>query len=258
MPTGRLGSAWFVVLACGWLVACEPTAQRRLGDHAVGPGRFAIVVDAAEGIGHDQLARQKAQALTVQTGLAGFWADSTPTRSFVYFGRYPSADAPAAESDLKRLKRLAAQGKFRPRFVALVAVGSARAATDTNPLNLRNAHPDSIYTVLVGAYDHEFDGDRRAAAETEAQRLRDAGFEAFFLHDPHRSLVTVGAFYHGAYRKVDLPDGSYEMQLHPYIVDLIAKPRIKHLKHNGVEVERPTAAGQTIKTPSTLIRIPGK
>lgn len=258
MPTRRLCGALLVVTVYGAIVACGENTGDLNDTPPDGPGRFAVVVDGIEGVNHPQLAQQKAKAFIIQTGLSGFWAHSTPTKSFVYYGRYRSAEAPAAKKDLERLKEMAAEGRFRPRFTTLVAVDSAPLSPDSNPLNLRNAHPDSIYTLLVGVYDNEFKGDRRAAAERDAQRLRDDGYEGFFLHEADKSLVSVGTYYHGAYRKIDHPDGRYEMQLHPYLVELSNKPRLRYLKRNGAEWDYTNAQGQTERVRSSLIRIPGK
>ncbi len=257
MPVCRSPRAGFCLLIVGLLTACGQTNHDRLTDDA-GAARFTIVVDGAEGPAHPQVAQQKAQAYNLQTGLNAFWAHSAAARSYVYYGRYASAESPAADKDIKRLKRLAQAGRFRPRFMTLVAIDAAGPADDRNPLNLRNAHPDSIYTMLVGVYDDQFKGDRRAAAEADAQRLRDQNYEGYFLHQADNSLVLVGTYYHGAYRKIDLPDGSYELQLHPYLQDLLNKPQLMHIKQNGAVLESTNAAGQTEKVRSTIIRIPGK
>ena len=139
--------------------------------------------------------------------------------SMLIYGHYSSFDDPSLKVDLKRLKHYTVNGK---RVFGLVMPAELRPtlnADDLNPLDLRlvrlqNPNVRVIYTLEV-AWWGDYGGsagprDAQARAEAFASRLRRAGHEAFFLHEPHRhrSSVCVGVF---DYQAVDSASGLESM-----------------------------------------------
>ena len=139
--------------------------------------------------------------------------------SMLIYGHYSGFDDPSLKVDLKRLKHYTVNDK---RIFGLVMPAELRPtlnADDLNPLDLRIVrlrNPDVrvMYTLEV-AWWGDYGGstgprDAQARAEAFASRLRRAGHEAFFLHEPHRhrTSVCVGVF---DYQAVDSASGLESM-----------------------------------------------
>lgn len=255
-----LGAIALLVAACG--ESTSPSPGDAAGSNTT--GRYTIAVDAFAGIGHNRLAERQADDFARQTNLDGFWVDSDGLESYVHFGRYPAADDGALTRDKKKLEQLSLAGRFRPRMIAVrqatdAGLEGAGLTADTGPArahDLRNAHPEAIYTLQVAIWDADFRGDRKQAAEQEAARLRSEGYNAYFYHGPRDSLVTIDAYAQGAYRQIN-EGGQIRNELHPHIQKLRERDGMTWLRRNGKVIElKDDRTGELVRVETGLVRIP--
>jgi hypothetical protein len=233
------------------------------GDAARGDDEqlHAITVGAVSGINHRAIASQQARDFTAATGLTGFWVEGNEYQSYVYYGRYPSRTDTKARRDLETLKDLAAARRFRPSMIALTPVTQYLPTADGNAADawdLRNSHPDAVYTLQVGYYDEDFPGDRRRAAEAEVKRIREEeGFQAYYYHGPNRSMVMLYAFGEGAFRMVRDDQGGMRREMHPQIIALVRKFPL-NLRNGEESYIADPGTGHKVTEKSGLVRIPGR
>ena len=159
---------------------------------ASGDREWAIALHRFTGPEREKQAQTTLERLQNETNLTGLWVESSPTTATVYRGRFDDPQAGDAQTALQQTRQTTLQGQrpfARARFVQL---GDGGTQNLNDPLNLKRH--SGQYTLQVGFYTSEFDGDRQTAAERAAKTLREAGHKAFYYHGDNQSLVTVGVF----------------------------------------------------------------
>lgn len=206
-----------------------------------------------------------AKARTVG-GLKEAYIEDRSGRLVVAYGRYPSADDPRAQADLKRLRSMKI-GDDTPFATAMLTPPDTGDLAGKPEYDLRGARatfgPEAIYSLQVGVYGR---GDGRAASAAELAEFRKAaeqavatlrvqGEEAFFYHGPNRSMVTIGVF---------TDDDFWINQKTTYESPMVTAARQRHpfnlLNGRGIR-ERVAALPESDPRawriqPSRLIRIP--
>ncbi len=179
------------------------TPGRDAGHPGAGAGTWTIVLAVAEdeaGAGH---------ALDMVRGRAGLrdaWIDDAGSYFSICVGRYESASAPGARTDLARLRAFEVDGS-RPFATAVLAPAGRTPARDgADELDLAGVRAaqgkQAMYTLQVAVYTRP---DRKApsaselaefrhAAEDAASQFRRGGEEAYYYHGPTASMVTIGVF----------------------------------------------------------------
>lgn len=154
----------------------------------------------------EALARVRAQ-----TGLTEAYLVDRGDSEYLVTGRFADPTSEEAQRELMRVRALVVEG-VRPYAAAVLLPvsggGKAEAAAikAEDEMNLRTVRarvgPEALYTVQVGVYGYQ-DGrtppareleEFRRAAEEAAATLRLAGEDAYFLHGPRNSIVTIGVF----------------------------------------------------------------
>jgi len=166
----------------------------------------------------------------------------------VAYGKYDSANSPAAKRDIDRIRGIEIN-KGYPFAGALLAPPLYEALAGTNPeFDLRNAKArfgkDALYTLQVGIYTRADGaeptgkelGELRAAAEKAVNELRRQGDQAFYYHGPRRSMVTVGIFTNKDYDAADATRQSPQL--------VLLRQKYPYNLENGAGVKR-KRAGQT-------------
>ena len=220
-----------LILAGGWVAGgCErrelqPTAPAVGGtvaaEEAESGDQYTILLYAYGGPDHAARVSEYKAKTEEHAGWRGLWIVQKTGRSELYWGRYPAIKA--AQKDLAK-----ARAYRTPTGVAVYAnaIILALPGKDIGPpeWNLRNA--TGAYTVMVAEFYNLPESKyytRKADAVAYCRRLRDNGFEAYYLHGTVKSLVTVGAF----------PDSSIRMiregdTIHPKILDARIEAILKH------------------------------
>ena len=244
-------AAVFATPGCGGLFGDGDSAPRRALDTA--RGGYTIAVDGYAEVYHEQYAQQQMASYAAQSGLTGFWVNTRGDKSYVCFGRYGSADDPAIERDMQRLRAAADAGRIQTRMMTVlpyeVTGGGAAEA-----YHMDRAHPETIYTLLISVYDDRYSGDPRVAAEREAAAWRAQDQEAYYYHSGHESAVLIGAYYHGAFVQKRDAMNRVSNQMHPVIVRLRQELGVVQMKRNGEPMF--DEAGGVVE--SELIRVPGR
>jgi len=146
---------------------------------------------------HVQDAERFRRVLTERVGWRGLFTVNKAGHSLLFRGRYRTVEE--AQGDLRAAKDYRTQNGlaiFTPMVVPL-------PGEDIGPpkWNLKGA--GGTYTLLLAIFQDDPDHDyfrRRADAVDHCTRLRKAGYEAYYRHDPGASIVTIGAFGLKVYR----------------------------------------------------------
>lgn len=198
--------------------------------------------------------RSKRAARTIklvqgELGYDGAWVLDQGGVARVVLGRFTSPVDAMAQAMLEDVRAIKVDGE--PAFARADIVPLADGPRgEQNPLNAAN-HV-GFFTLQIGFYDDQFDGDRREAAETAVRVLRDEGEEAYFYHGPNMSLVCVGLFtQHDFVRKGNEKAGIDTYG--PRIQEV--QDRFPHNLANGRTLDE-TINGQSLGAqPSCLVRI---
>ena len=228
----RLPACFAALVAAGWCVAagCEraglwPEAQSRgpaaTARETESRDQYTILLYAYSGPDHvSRIADYKART-EKHAGWRGLRVVNKAGRSELCWGNYPSIEAAHKDLAKARAYRTPAGIAVYANAIILPILGK-----DIGPpeWNLRNA--TGAYTVMVAEFYNMPESKyytRKADAVAYCRRLRDNGFEAYYLHGTVKSLVTVGAF----------PDSSIRMiregdTIHPKILDARIEAILKH------------------------------
>jgi hypothetical protein len=167
---------------------------------------WSIVIFSAVGDTMDQDAQKALEKVRTVGGLPQAYMERRGKSLIVAYGKYPSADAPQAQQDLKRIQGLKVN-EDTPFAAAVLAppvfdsLPGSIPEYDLSTLKQRRGKA-AMYTLQVGAYAR-MDGKEpsqqdlasfRSAAEKAVVELRREGEEAFYHHGRNMSVVTVGVF----------------------------------------------------------------
>ncbi|MAY73224.1 MAG: hypothetical protein CMJ31_00595 [Phycisphaerae bacterium] len=137
-------------------------------------------------------------------GLGGAYLVDRGGVAHLAYGAYAGPRGSEAQADLARIRT---KTPFRTAVLLPLAAETGAAAADTE-LDLRTVAkrygPNALYTLQVAVYGLSPSDPRqpsgedlasfRRAAEDAAAAFRAAGEEAFYLHGPQNSIVTIGVF----------------------------------------------------------------
>lgn len=144
-------------------------------------------------------------------GLTDAFIVPRPRDFLIATGRFDDARGPEASAALKRV-RATTVGDDRPfasaMLTPLASEGEGLVEAGGDPaLDLANvrkdpANRDKVYTLQIAVYGRTDNrrpsaaelAEFRKAAQDAAAKLRSEGEEAYFVHGPNYSMVTVGAF----------------------------------------------------------------
>lgn len=178
---------------------------------------WVVVLGTFSGPNHaTSAANMRREVRLLDPTLADAWVRSTDDGSIVALGRFDSANDPAAQTTLDRVKSISISGRPVFRGAMLSRVSTQAVAGQVHPhslLAVRQRYPnvEPLYSLDVALWMADDEGSisyaearRRAVAYT--QQLRAQGYEAYFHHDDDKrmSTVTVGLF---DYRAVDPQSG---------------------------------------------------
>jgi hypothetical protein len=167
---------------------------------------WSIVIISAVGDTMEQDAQKALEKVRTVGGLPQAYMERRGESLVVAYGKYPAADAPQAQQDLKRIQGLKINGEtpFAGAVLAPPPFDSLPGSIpeyDLSTLKQRRGKA-AMYTLQVGAYAR-MDGQDptpqdlasfRSAAEKAVVELRREGEEAFYHHGRIMSVVTVGVF----------------------------------------------------------------
>ena len=202
-----------------------------------------VEVKGTDRYGH---AQHLAQQLRELTGLADLWIEDKDDTVSVYHGRFTSATDPAIRSALTKIQdvRIDDEKPFaEARLVPLL--GDGRMIAD--PFDLRQFI--GYYSLRIGFYDANYDGDFRAAAEEAVRTLREEGEEAYYYHGPFRSIITIGVF---SYDQAFVSAGTHDTYA-PQIREL--QKRYPYNLGNGVTLIQKQDGKIIGEQKSSLIRV---
>jgi hypothetical protein len=182
--------------------------------------------------------------------------------SMVIHGHYHGFDDPVLRVDLKRLKQYRIDGQ---RIFGLVLPAQLRPPMrleSLEPLNLHRIRlqlPNTrvLYTLEVAWWGPVGNKDAPAhaagAAEAMAQKLRNQGYEAYFLHQPHRkrNSVCVGVFDYTARDSASELESSHVMQIRRFFPAVLVNGKAR-----DVPVNAQLPNGRRKPVPPRLIDIP--
>lgn len=269
-PRGRAGSFPLALLVCTALLpACQYETKvtydgwgkfKEMGDAKAtriegdprNRGEQAYTIMLERFTGRDRLAKAESLAKQLRgTGLPNPDITENAGVVTVSVGRFRDAGGKDAQAMLRRVREAEVGGA--KLFATATFIGAQGGRQIFDPLDLKQ-HVGS-YTLQIGFYDNNFQGDRKEAAEKAARQLREEGTEAFFYHGPYLSLVCVGLFTEADFEQSDTP-GGFEVQRWG--------PRIKQVQEkfpynlaNGVTlIEKKKDTGEKIgEQPSCLVRV---
>jgi len=146
---------------------------------------------------HVQDAERFRRVLAERVGWRGLFTVNKDGHSLLFRGRYRTVEE--AQRDLQAAKDYRTQNGlviFTPMVVPL-------PGQDVGPPKWNLKGTEGTYTLLLAIFQDDPDHDyftRRQDAVDHCTRLRKAGYEAYYRHDPGASIVTVGTFGPEVYR----------------------------------------------------------
>lgn len=220
----------------------DPEAYR---DPAGGQG-WAIQVINIEGNDRHGRAQVMVQQLRNEASLADLWMEDMDNVVSIYHGRFAYASDPAIRPALAKIQAIKIDGSKPFAECQLVPlVGDGRVIAD--PFDLRQFI--GYYSLQIGFYDSNFDGDFRAAAEQAVRALREDGVDAYYYHGPYRSIIAIGVF---SYDQAFISAGTHDTYA----------PRIRMLQEqfpfnlgNGVTLMQKAGRHDLGEQKSSLIRV---
>ncbi len=159
---------------------------------------YAILLDSFGDDNRHRRAKELVDRLTRELGVQGIWVKETNGVVLVLRGQYGDPETDAAMEDLHEMRMLEVDGLKPYGNVDLVSLAvsagggapaKSQAGVAGNPLDLTRYK--GKYTLMVAGYDGP---DCRKNAEKAAAVFREKGDDAYFLHGPKVSVVTVGLF----------------------------------------------------------------
>ena len=214
---------------------------------------WAIVLDAFDGADARQRAGELIARLRDEDFVPDLWLKQNGEQWYVLRGRYESPMSNTALKDLRQTRTIKLVDE-RP----FESANLVRLSTMARPgsLDVRQYKEQWPYTLQIAAYEQGYGSDRRKAAEQHAARLRKQEHQAFYLHGPNMSMVTIGLF-----SDKDRVQGTHRVGRRE-VTQFFYGPRIrdvqKHFPHNKVNGEvfyEPTIGGKKRPQPSMLIAI---
>lgn len=163
------------------------------GDEAAGlqAEGWTLLLHQFTGPRREEEAHRLVRRLEDEAGMDELWISEAAGTTSVYRGRY--GDQRAARRVLQRTQRVRLEGESLLQNAVLAPLGRGSGISD-DPLDL--SQHSGQFSLQIGYFDEEYDGDRHDAAEAVVDELREAGHEAYYYHGPHRSLVTLGVYTH--------------------------------------------------------------
>jgi len=166
-----------------------------------------------------------------QTGWPGMFVVHKDTHSELYWGKYVTGTK--AAGDLLQAKRYRTPAGIAPYAQAII-VPLPGSQPGPPEWNLRNAK--GAYTVVIATFydvpEAKYFG-RKKNAIAYCKQLRESGEEAYYLHGPANSSVTIGTFNDSAVRMVT-SQGQRRPEVHDARILAIQK-RFPSLAVNGRE-----------------------
>jgi len=220
------------------------------------PGQWAVQVKTFSGPDRQEQAHQLLRQLN-EAGLEEVWMSDIAGTAMIYCGRFQRQNSAEAQQTLQQVRQVELDGSqpFRDAQIAPLTRDSEQI---TDPYNLKaySGH----YSLQVGFYDDQWDGDRRQAAEEAAAAIREGrDVKAYFYHGPHRSMVTVGLFTESEafeMRPDPLSPGRSRVRAWSQAVRQLQEAFPYNLANGRKLLERFEEDQEATAQPSTLIRIP--
>lgn len=246
------------VVKDGWAQKLEGLPwERGSPDNLRGDKQTMWAIELDRMTGPDRV--QRAQTVADQARAAGVGqvhVRDTGILATVSTGRVTDPKSGEAQALLRRVREAVVGGttpfagvEFRP--VAGDAVADATEGYD--PLDLKQF--PGMYTLLIGYYDSTYGGNFRDAAVKSAQALREANVEAYYYHDPRKSMVTVGLFEQAAafvQQENPMSPGTFIDVYSPYVKEL--QKTYPYIIGNSPTID---TGGQAMgDQPSSLVKVP--
>lgn len=217
---------------------------------------FAVRLGTYEGADRGARASRDTVWAKIQ-GIPQVWSVEAEGLISVYAGRYSRSDDPSAGRLVEQVRAMERAEDDAPfQDARVVQLTGVEVFATNHPNDLRTYSGQYGYSVQIGFFDVQFEGDRRAAAEAWVQQLRDEHDElAFYYHGPHRSMVTLGLFTRRDFVKQGTIQTGFVDKPGPEIQALLEK--YPHNIGNGMTLRQKDSNGRDIGTaPSFLVRIP--
>jgi len=189
---GVLVGVGVVVLAS---LSCQPNGEITTGGGELGVSkdRYTILLLTLTGPDHVQLADFHLRRAKQFTGWSGLYVVNQDDHSELFWGRYPTPAA--AGKNLQIAKRYVAPATQQHIYRMATIVPLPGEDIGPPEWNLKNAEGEYSYQIAV-FYDipeKQYIGRQKFAVDY-CRRLREKGYEAYYCHGPHNSLVTIGTF----------------------------------------------------------------
>lgn len=224
----------------------KPSQQPDAYNDAAGGQGWSIRIAQVKGRDRYGQAQVLIKELRATTNVADLWIQDAGDTVSVYQGRYATATDPAIRPIIGKLKDVQINDD-KPfadaRIVPLV--GGSKVIAD--PFDLRQF--TGYYTLQIGFYDNNYDGDFRAAAEEAVRALREEGEEAYYYHGPFRSIITIGVF---TYDEAFVHAGTYDTYS-PRVREL--QKRFPYNLGNGVTLIQKENGKNIGEQKSSLVRV---
>jgi hypothetical protein len=228
-----------------------------------GRERWTIRAMHTEAPNHAQYAQQLADLLRKVDGIdPGKVRVVTDQRgSTIYYGEYvkqpsPERDRlvfpPEYQRDIEFIRRLALN-QSTPFFYAEPELID-RTPGEVGPYDVSKAA--GSYTLYIAVfYNTATFQQRREAANEYVRLLREAGYSAYYYHDPHRSYVFVGDF-----TEQDIVTRNGQPTFGPRVESFIQanEAEFRHLSENGQIVKQQMPNGAFQAPLSYLVPVPKK
>ncbi|QDU34703.1 hypothetical protein KS4_27770 [Poriferisphaera corsica] len=212
--------------------------------------QWGIMLEAFNGPDRAQRAQELILKLRKQFDLKNFWLKRAYGSLMVLHGSFEDRSTDEAKDTLVMIRKLKV-GRLQPYRMAMMQSLAGASLVSDNPLDAKSYV--GFYTLRVGHYNDDMDGDRREMAEEAARVLRTDGHNAFFYHGPVNSLVTVGLFTDDDLVPVEQASGFMVEGYGPRIREIQQEFPI-HMTNGRETIVK--EAGQTKgKMPCSLVRI---
>jgi len=168
------------------------------------PAEWSIVLAGANDL---PSARKLLEELRAKSGLNDLILDRREEKYVIARGRFADPRDPAAQAVLKQVREITIEGTH-PFANAQLSPPPSRYAEGSIPeYNLANVrripgNEAKVYTLQVGVYGRtdaqapspQEIAEFRKYAEDAVVQLRKEGDEAYYMHGPAKSMVTIGAY----------------------------------------------------------------
>jgi hypothetical protein len=193
MTIGKGLLAGCVVACVAGLTGCDKDGVPGLSGSASGEPNYTILLKTFTGDDHIETSEYYRKSLAEKLQWEGVFVVNGDSHSELFWGKYATIDQ--AEANLKRAKTHTTQRDnihpFEQAHVVPLPGG------DVGPPEWNLKHAKGEYTLLVALFEEDPEqkifGHRKNALDY-CKKLRDKGYEAYYLHTPGISDVTIGAF----------------------------------------------------------------